>query len=179
MEHTGCLLVTDFLDYYDHELSTTEFSFELKFIRMKSENMDHESQIKKLKGAEFKVFVDDVADSLLVKDLNLPGCKIDFIRYYQIGHIGMWFQIKNGKCSPRLLSRKSLPATNLRHIQNPIFCIDFSNRKGELFAQSLFLNPTLMETPVKSHLTSRDASSAIMDCLDTSPNQFNFEETYC
>jgi hypothetical protein len=51
MEHLGCFLISDFHDYYDLHLSSTSYSHESKFIRLKSDPITPKEQYRILSSA--------------------------------------------------------------------------------------------------------------------------------
>lgn len=54
MEHIGCLLHTDFIDFYDHEMGATTCSHALPLERYQSKKLPIETQVKHLSDAQIK-----------------------------------------------------------------------------------------------------------------------------
>lgn len=167
MEHLGCRLRSDFKDYYDHELFTTEFSYEVDFFRFKNGKKIDVFCDSFFKNAGIPV-VGDVDGLEIELDTDLGN--IVFIRYFHIGHLGVWFKVKDDGGLELILKNKPLPAKMLRFILKPLYSIDFKVCDKKLFASSVEFCPILKSTPIESHFTAVEIANAIITSLDTSPN---------
>jgi len=67
MEHIGCLVHSDFTDYYDHELGSTSHSHPLSFSRFKNRPYPIETQLGHLKSAGFNLLTTGPLGELILQ----------------------------------------------------------------------------------------------------------------